>query len=224
MPDSWGLWLDERAVEYPWFFSRLPETPGKLLDAGSTLNYDYVLSHRKLNNKTISIFTLAPESEAYWQKGISYIYGDLRDCCCRDEFFDWAVSISTLEHVGMDNTRHYTKDVAQNESRPDSHLSAVLELRRVLKPGGVLYVTLPYGQPQNLGWMQIFDANKTKKLVETFDPASCREIYFRYLPSGWQISSAAECSDASYFDISKSDGSCSDFAAAECVVCLELMK
>lgn len=124
----------------------------------------------------------------------------------------------------MDNTRHYTKDAAQNESRPESHLDAVLELRRVLKRKGILYLTLPYGQPQNLGWMHIFDARKIKHLIETFDPADCRQVYFRYLPSGWQISSAAECSNARYFDASQDDPSYSDFAAAESVVCLELMK
>src|SRR5438876_1105159 len=69
LPEGWGLWLDERVVEYPWFLSRLPPAPGKLLDAGSVLNYDYVLCHERLNNKTISICTLAPESENYCHRG-----------------------------------------------------------------------------------------------------------------------------------------------------------
>src|SRR5215813_3743749 len=35
IPSGYGRWLDERIVEYPWLFSRLPDGPGRLLDAGS---------------------------------------------------------------------------------------------------------------------------------------------------------------------------------------------
>ena len=224
LPEGWGRWLDERVVEYPWFLSRLPPTPGKLLDAGSVLNYDYVLRHERLNNKTISIFTLAPESESYCNRGISYVYGDLREICFRDNYFDWIASISTLEHVGMNNTLFYTNDNSKNECDPESHLQALLELRRILKTDGVLYLSLPFGRAQIRGWLQTFDRDMVQKLLAVFRPASSRELYFRYTPSGWQISSPDECHDAGYFDPSQSTTLRTDFAAAEAVVCLELMK
>jgi len=224
LPDGWGLWLDERIVEYPWFLSRLPCAPGKLLDAGSALNHDYVLSHEKLQNKTISIFTLAPESESYWDRGISYLYGDLRDCGYRDDYFDWIVSISTLEHVGMDNTRFYTHDQSKSECRPESHLRAVMELRRVLRRGGIVYLTLPFGRAENHKWLHIFDAGKLERLLNVFGPASFHEVYFRYTNSGWQISSADDCRDARYFDSSQTGWTRTELAAAEAVVCLELVK
>ena len=43
LPAQHGRWLDERMVEYPWMFSRLPEGPGSLLDAGSILNFGFAL-------------------------------------------------------------------------------------------------------------------------------------------------------------------------------------
>jgi SAM-dependent methyltransferase len=224
LPEGWGLWLDERVVEYPWFFSRLPHVPGKLLDAGSVLNYDYVLSHERLKNKAISIFTLAPESENYCERGISYVYGDLRESCFRDGHFDWIVSISTLEHVGMNNTLFYTPDSSKNECDPESHLQALVELRRILKASGVLYLTLPFGRAQIRGWLQTFDIDMVQKLIDVFRPACWREVYFRYTSSGWQISSPDECRDARYFDPSLGKVMRTDFAAAEAVVCLELVK
>jgi len=224
LPEGWGLWLDERVVEYPWFFSRLPDTPGKLLDAGSVLNYDYVLSHKALTNKNICIFTLAPESESYCNRGISYVYGDLRQTCYRDDYFDWIVSISTLEHVGMNNTLFYTNDTSKDESDPESHLQALSELRRILKTSGVLYLTLPFGRAQIHGWLQVFDTDMVQKLLDVFRPSSSRETYFRYINSGWQISSPGECRDARYFDPSDGGTVRTDFAAAEAVVCLELVK
>ena len=225
LSDGWGRWLEERVVEYPWFFSRLPGTPGRLLDAGSVLNYGDVLSHERLRNKEISIFTLAPESECYWHRGISYVYGDLRNCCFRDDYFDWVVSLSTLEHVGMDNTRFYTHDHSKKECDPTSHLQAVLELRRVLKPNGALYVSLPFGRPRNYGWLQVFDLAAVRNILDVFQPASSREIYFRYsAASGWQLSSPDECADARYFDSSQSQVDQGELIAAEAVVCLELLK
>lgn len=224
LPGGWGLWLDERTVEYPWFFSRLPRAAGRLLDAGSTLNYEYILSHEKLKNKTISILTLAPEPQNYCERGISYIYGDLRESCYRTEYFDWIVSISTLEHVGMNNTLFYTNDQSKNESDQGSYLQALLELHRILKTNGVLYVTVPFGRAETRGWLQIFDADMVQQLLSAFNPSALREVYFRYTPSGWQISSAAECRDAGYFDPSKGRTIRTDLAAAEAVVCLELVK
>jgi hypothetical protein len=56
-----GEFIDERVVEYPWFISRLNEEKTRLLDAGSILNYSYILQHPKIKNKDITIITLEPE-------------------------------------------------------------------------------------------------------------------------------------------------------------------
>jgi hypothetical protein len=41
----YGERLDERIVEYPWLFSRIPAGTGRLLDAGSVLNFEYLHFH-----------------------------------------------------------------------------------------------------------------------------------------------------------------------------------
>jgi hypothetical protein len=64
------------------------------------------------------------------------VYEDLRETCYRDGYFDWVVCISTLKHVGLDNTRFYTSDPDRNELNPDDYVRVVTELRRVLKPAG----------------------------------------------------------------------------------------
>jgi hypothetical protein len=58
LPPGCGFRLDERIVEYPWLFSRLPAGPGLLLDAGSVLNFDFVLEHPALQNKKVHICTI----------------------------------------------------------------------------------------------------------------------------------------------------------------------
>ena len=107
LPPGFGFRLDERIVEYPWLFSRLPACLGVLLDAGSVLNFDFVLAHPALAGKKLHICTLAAENECFWRNGISYLFEDLRRLPYRDGWFDWIISLSTLEHVGMDNSLLY---------------------------------------------------------------------------------------------------------------------
>jgi len=109
---GYGLGLDERLIEYPWLFSSLPSKEGNFLDAGSVLNFDYILSLPTLVQKKIFISTLAPEKHSFWNKSISYVYEDLRDICYKNNFFDWIVCLSVIEHIGLDNTKFYTNNPA----------------------------------------------------------------------------------------------------------------
>ena len=223
---GYGVGLDERIVEYPWLFSRLPPEPGKLMDAGSALNFDYVLAQPSIQTKQIFISTLAPEKKRQLARpNVSYVYEDLRETCFKDDYFDWVVSLSTLEHIGLDNTRFYTADSSKRENRPDTYLRVVEQLRRVLKPGGVLYLSVPFGRYRNHGWLQVFDAAMVDALREVFTPTACGESHFRYERDGWRVSSREQSRDAIYFDYHESkkhDDDCA--AAARAVVCLELVK
>lgn len=225
LPRGYGFRLDERIVEYPWFLSRLPDGSGTLLDAGSILNYDFLLKHPRLASKRIFISTLAPEAECFWRYGVSYVYEDLRDSCFRDESFDWVASLSTVEHIGMDNTMLYTADAGKRESDKFAYLQAAAEFRRLLKAGGTLYLSVPFGKHEDHGWFQIFDAGMVDRLIETFAPTRVTETHFRYTESGWVPSDRAASRDGTYFDIHKRKKYDADFAAASrAVACLELVK
>jgi SAM-dependent methyltransferase len=225
LPANYGHRIDERIIEYPWLFSRLPVGAGKLLDAGSALNFDHLLEQPKLKEKRVHICTLAPEDRAFWEKGVSYVYEDLRNLPYKDESFDWISCLSTLEHVGMDNTMLYTSDSTKRESNRRAYLDAVTELRRVVKTGGTVYVTVPYGKAKDLGWQQIFDEAMVDALVSAFKPKTVQRFYFAYEPEGWRVATAAETKDATGFDFHAGTGYDPDFAAgARAVCCLEMVK
>ena len=224
LPPGYGRWLDERLVEYPWMLSRLPQGRGDLLDAGSTLNHRFILSHPILRDKNITIFTLAPEPECYWRERISYVFGDLRNMYFRDRSFSVVVCLSVLEHVGLD-TRMYDQKRSAGERDPEAYLAAVDEMNRVLKPGGSCLISVPFGKYQLRSWLQVFDSVMVERIVATFRPATYDVKFFRYTDNaGWQLSTREHAADAPYFDLHSDTPWPGCPAGAGAVACLELKK
>jgi glycosyltransferase involved in cell wall biosynthesis/SAM-dependent methyltransferase len=222
LPPDYGFGFDERVVEYPWVFTR--ELRGRVLDAGSTLNHPHTLVRVRPRVEELHIVTLAPEQEAYPFLDVSYLFADLRALPFADETYDTVVSLSTLEHVGMDNS-HYGGG-AQRSGDPDAELlSAIRELHRVLKPGGKLLLSVPYGAAEDFDWMRVFSVEGLGALVDAFDPETATSTFFRYSASGWQLSSAEDAQRERYRDHFSSNGPAADRAvAARAVACVELAK
>lgn len=233
LPPNYGFRVDSRAVEIPWVLARLAQRAGRLLDAGSALNLECVLSAPALAPHKITITTLAPEAVCYWFRGVSYVFGDLRDLDFRDDWFDAVACISTIEHVGMDNAMYAHNSETARRSNAQDFVRAVKELRRVLKPGGSLYITFPFGRYEDHGWFQQFDAALADQVIAAFAPTQLQETVFRYDPDGWKLSERGECAECCYFDVHASkyfDPHSQieyppDFPAGErAVMCLELIK
>ena len=202
LPPNYGTYLDERVVEYPWLLAHLGEKSGRLLDAGSTCNHPYVIAQPALRSRQVSIITLAPEAHCFWKQAVSYHFGDLRQLPFRSDYFDEIASISTLEHVGKDNTLvGYTQDATFAQNHSDDYLQAVLELERVCKPGGRVLITVPFGRYMDFGWSQQFDSRRVEGLIDAFAPARVESTYFRYADGGWQIADAQTCADCEGFNI-----------------------
>lgn len=224
-PLSYGYRLDERVVELPWLFSKLTSTPETLFDAGSILNHLYILRNEKLINKKISILTLAPEARNYYSlhSGISYVFDDLRTCPFRDEFFDTIISLSTIEHIGLDN--EVFTGSKEDQKISGDYKEAILEFYRLLKPGGKLYLSFPFGKKANHGWFQVFDKEMVENLLATFNPKTYEALFFKYFPDGWHLVDIDECSDAKTFDFSATHQYEPDYVAfSRAVCCIELYK
>jgi SAM-dependent methyltransferase len=235
LPAGFGVRLDERVVEYPWLLSRLARYGNKLrvLDAGSTLNYEVILQHPAVKKHKWSILTFAPEIQCFWDEGISYLYEDLRCLPFKNEWFDAITCISTIEHVGMDNML-VTQEESHRENRPQDFLRAVREMRRVLKPAGALFLTVPFGHYEHHAWFQQFDGSMLSNLISEFRAQKVEKTFFRYTEQGWKLAGEEECGDLSFSDVIRNRhavrkdrvrGFPSDYAvAARAVACIELRK
>jgi len=224
LPNGYGSHMDERVIEYPWVYSRLKDNPGAVLDAGSALNHDFLVERKPLSDGKLTICTLAPEKRCYFSKGISYVFDDLRACMFRDESFDAVISISTIEHIGLDNTMLYTSDGTKKEDNDDGYLAAVREFRRITRPGGSCLITVPYGKAVVRGWFQVFDAEMVAKVLKEFSPSQVEVDYFAYHEKGWSKASPESLADATFFDLHQDAKYDDDFAAgARGVVCMHLV-
>ncbi len=196
LPADYGRGIDERIVEYPWLISRLPQNGGRMLDAGSALNFETLMKLPALKEKKVHVVTLHPESNCFWRESVSYEFADLRDLPLTDNYFDQIACISTLEHIGL-NTEMYTSERVEDLQKEDYKLAA-RELWRVLKPGGRLYLTMPFGRPCALDWLQQFDTPMITSLTELLRPREVSDVYYRYDAGGWSTSNADACRDSEY--------------------------
>jgi SAM-dependent methyltransferase len=223
LPPGYGDRLDERVVEFPWVLSRSAGWGRRILDAGSTLNHPALLELRVLAERHVVVCDLAHHWVAA-RAGVSYVTGDLRRLMVREGAIDVVACISTLEHIGLDNSM-YTSNPRYRENRREDYRIALGEFRRVLAPGGRLLLTVPFGRAANLGWMQVFDERGIADLVTTFGGDPVAMAYFQLGPAGWFRSTARACADAEYFDVHARSSFDPDFAAAaRAVACLELRR
>ena len=249
LPAGYGHGLDERVVEWPWVLSRLgdpadgapaaedrPGRPARLLDAGSALNHPFLLADPRLAGREVTIATLAPETDAAWKEGISYVFCDLRNSPFRDGWFDEVVSVSTLEHVGMNNAL-YSADDRFAEHENDDHLRAAADLARATRPGGRLLITVPFGRRESFGWFQQFDGPMVDRLIDAVGATEATQRYYRYSADGWGPADRAACEGAVYFNLRDARGGkapaeagdpaaydADRAAAARAVACLEFVK
>ncbi len=225
LPEDYGAGLDERCVEYPWVFARLKKDQRRILDAGSSLNHYDLLNLHVWQGRQLHITTLAEEGRPSAVVKPVYAYEDLRSMSYPNESFDAVVCISTLEHVGMDNTLLYTGDVRKKEHKGEAYLEALDEMKRILKKGGDLYLTIPYGQRRNFGWFQVFDAAMVESVTRHFAPSVVSLAYYKYWNRQWNAAEQKDCAQGYYVDIHAGARYNDDSpAASQCVVCLEMTK
>lgn len=224
LPAGYGVKLDERCIEIPWIFSRYPAAAGAILDAGCAyLKFDSI--RRRLDPSTsVTLLTLDKRDMAFpvAAKVVHRLEADMRDVPLERQTFDAITCVSTLEHVGMDNTQLYTADDSYREQSDRDYLKALTELAGLLKLGGDLFVTVPYGARKNHGWLQVFDPGMLDSMIAVPGVALVEEAIYQHRATGWGRAGRDSAAHAVYFDVhaAGADVAGSSLAAAEAVACL----
>jgi len=213
----YGAGKTERVIEIPWALSKYNGGP-RVLEVGCSFAYDnpeYIQGLMSLNIPELHGIDVSSVEAPHFIKKTA----DIRESGYETEFFDFVLCISTLEHVGKDNTKYY-KPIAelppdrQNPSPPDAE--ALAEMFRILRPGGMLIVTVPFGKFVDYGWFTHYDSRAISTLFQSIPSASISAEYFKYTKDGWVPCAAAELADTSYQD--------NGAPAAAGVACFEVTK
>jgi SAM-dependent methyltransferase len=135
--------LDERPVEIAWTLGRY-RGEARVLDVGYAFaEPDWLVALVQARPRELVGVDLV-EREV---PGMESVVADLRRLPLPDRSFDVVFCVSTLEHVGQDNTRYG----ASAESDDTAPAAALHELRRVTKRGGRIFLTVPCGDRRDTG-------------------------------------------------------------------------
>ena len=135
---------DERVIEIPWTLARY-RGERRVLDVGYAFAEPVYLAALLAAAPHEPVGVDLAEADV---PGIRGVVADVRELPFPQRSFDVAFCISTLEHIGRDNSVYGLGD----ERDADGMSAALQELRRVLAGEGRLLLSVPCGEREELGW------------------------------------------------------------------------
>jgi O-antigen chain-terminating methyltransferase len=197
----YGLGKTERVIEIPWALSKY-NGGRRVLEVGCSFaseNPDYIEGLLSLNIPELHGIDVSSVEAPHFIKKTA----DIRESGYETRFFDFILCISTLEHVGKDNTKHYKPIAELSADQPSSlppDAEALVEMFRILRKGGKLIVTVPFGKFVDYGWFIHYDSQAVATLFRSIPMANIDAEYFKYMEAGWMPCTAAALANTSYGD------------------------
>ena len=173
--------VTDRVVEEPWAVSKV--RPGeRVLDIGSATSR--FLRDLPAGCRVYAI-DLRPTPP---QPGIAVIRGDLMSAPFPLGSFDVITCISTIEHIGL--------DVYGQGPDPFGDEVAMRHLRRLLRPGGRLLLTAPFGRGAVSAWLRVYNRLTFRRLTSGYRALSV--AYYRREGDEFTPCPRGELEDAAY--------------------------
>jgi 2-polyprenyl-3-methyl-5-hydroxy-6-metoxy-1,4-benzoquinol methylase len=158
----------QRAIENPWILRKLGPGKGRLLldvgCSGSLLDHELLARGFRVVGLDIQDHTMRNYRQVF-------IKEDVVNTRLPSESFDVITLVSVIEHVGLDA-------YDQTYFAADAPFKAMLNLRRLLKPDGILLLTTPY---EGKGPLQIY------RFMKNFLERRHDKKMFNKLLSGFKI-------------------------------------
>jgi len=114
-------------------------------------------------------------------KNFHFLKQDIREATFPDGFFDCIYAVSTMEHIGLKGRY----DVAEEDL--DGDLRAVENILRIIKPDGLLLVTIPCGKSFVIlrPFQRVYDKARLSKLFSKW--IFEEQIYYRRDDNGYWL-------------------------------------
>lgn len=147
--------LTDRIIEYPVLFRYLEHVPkgSHLLDFGCV--EDLLPMHLCALGYRVTGLDLRPYP--FRHDLFDFVQADILQWQPPENRFDVAISISTVEHVGL--------GAYGDPIEPNGDSIAVQKLLRCIRPGGRLFLTVPAGKATTTQLMRIYDPERLNRLL-----------------------------------------------------------
>lgn len=149
--------VTERIIEEGFVLSRLPRPPGRILDLGCAESTNAI----RVASLGYKVTGVDLRNLPLRHPSFLMVKADLGSLPFQDNAFDVAVSLSTIEHVGL--------PWYGLTSRSTDH-QVLAEVRRVLRPGGRLILTVPFGRLAQTALHRIYDRSALEQLLHSLQP------------------------------------------------------
>ena len=128
----------DRDIEWSWIASQMPSGPGEAMDFGPGGSHLALVAAQAGFN--VTAVDLQPVKWFYLHPRLHFVQGDILKLPLPKDHFDLVINCSTVEHVGLVGRYSVTEDCS------DGDLEAMALLLELLKPGGIMMLTIPCGQ------------------------------------------------------------------------------
>jgi SAM-dependent methyltransferase len=118
------------------------------------------------------------------------------------------------------------KEAHAREGKSYEYMKAISELHRVLRPGGKLLLTFPFGKFEHHGFFQQVDKEMIDRIIEMLSNSGSVEVdYLKYEKNGWRFALQQELHHVQSYNPHTGDGKLNDGAAhSRSIACIQYIK
>jgi glycosyltransferase involved in cell wall biosynthesis len=169
--------LGDRDVEWSWVTSQMPSGSGEALDFGTGQSPLALIAAQRGFN--VTAIDLEAVRRHYVHPKLYFIQGNILKLSLPENHFDLVINCSTVEHVGLAGRYGVT------ENLPDGDLEAMARLRELMKPDGVMLLTVPVGQDAVFTPMtKVYGFQRLPLLLEGFT-VEIEEFWIKNAENRW---------------------------------------
>jgi SAM-dependent methyltransferase len=164
-------------IEWSWVAARIPQGTGEAIDFGCGESpLGVVAAHAGFRVTAVDLGTV---TWPYRHERLTFLQGDILELPLEEERFTLVINCSAIEHVGIAGRYGVT------EGRADGDLAAMARLRSLLRPGGLMLLTIPVGSDAVFApWHRVYGADRLPKLLQGFD-VEIREFWLKDPENRW---------------------------------------
>jgi len=165
----------DRHIEYSWIVANIPPGPGEALEFGCGNSWLSLVAARR-GFRTLAI-DLTPVKWPYVYPELQFVQKDVFDVELAPASLDLVINCSAIEHVGLERYG--------DPGNINGDLAAMERMRRFLRPGGTMLLTIPVGQDAIVVPLhRIYGSQRLPQLLRGFD-AQAKEFWTKDDQNRW---------------------------------------